>query len=109
MFSVQTHLRRGRELTNVVSGPRDFGQNESDCKYSIYTGDEAMPPGYEFEIKRRGRRWEYRVHDHEGFMVAIGSERTRLTARYRAERSLFAALVWSSRFYGSSSDDMTLR
>ena len=42
-------------------------------------------------------------------MVAIGSERTRLTARYRAERSLFAALLWSSRFYGSSSDDMTLR
>ncbi len=74
----------------------------------IYTGDGAMPPVYEFKIKRRGRRWEYRVHDHEGFMVAIGSERTRLTARYRAERSLFAALLWSSRFYGSSSDDMTL-
>ena len=69
----------------------------------------AMPPVYEFEIKRRGRRWEYRVHDHEGFMVAIGSERTRLTARYRAERTLFAVLLWSSRFYGSSSDDMTLR
>jgi hypothetical protein len=67
------------------------------------------PPVYGFEIKRKGRWWEYRVHDHEGFMVAIGSERTRLTARYRAERSLFAALLRSSRFYGSSSDNVTLR
>ena len=52
-----------------------------------------MPPVYDYVINPRGRRWEYRVVDYAGQIVEFGSERSRLAARYRAERALFAALL----------------
>jgi len=52
-----------------------------------------MPPVYQFIINRKGRRWEYRVLDHADLIVEFGLARSRLAARYGAERALFAALL----------------
>jgi hypothetical protein len=52
-----------------------------------------MPPVYHFIINRKGRRWKYRVLNHADLIVEFGFARSRLAARYRAERALFAALL----------------
>ena len=65
-----------------------------------------MPGEYDFVIAVRGRRWEYRLYDSTGVIVDYGLEPNRPTARYQAERALFAALIRASRHYGSPSDDI---
>jgi hypothetical protein len=45
-------------------------------------------------VKKGGRtRWRWRVSTSDGVVVMRGSETTRLTARYQAERALFMLLL----------------
>ena len=61
---------------------------------------------YNFVLIQRGRRWQYRVYDQDGRTVAMGIERVRRTARYQAQRALFAKLLCSPRLFGNPSGDV---
>jgi len=53
----------------------------------------------ELKLIDRGRKgWAWEVHDHTGAVLARGREKTRLAARYQAERALFQLLAvgWKS-------------
>ena len=49
----------------------------------------------EFVVFKRRRNFCWQVRDKNGKMVAIGTERTRPAARYRAYRALFLLLSTS--------------
>src|SRR5262245_46280808 len=51
---------------------------------------------YEIIFKKRGRAWTWRVITAEGKLVMQGSEGSRFSARYIANRALFLLLLSSS-------------
>src|SRR5580704_14641672 len=51
---------------------------------------------YEVILRKRGRGWRWCVCSAEGKFVMLGSECTRMAARYAANRSLFLLLLSSS-------------
>ena len=49
-------------------------------------------------INRRGRGWEWRVHDQFGNTVMSGREKTRQAAKYKGDRALFQLLLSNPKF-----------
>ena len=52
-------------------------------------------PTFEVALNRRGKAWRWCVCTIEGNVVMRGSERSRLAARYSANRALFLLLLTS--------------
>jgi hypothetical protein len=44
-------------------------------------------------VKKRGRKWQWRVCLVEGKVIMEGSERSRPAAKYQADRALFLLLL----------------
>jgi hypothetical protein len=60
------------------------------------SGAFAMPdrfPIFEVGLKKRGRKWRWRVCTTEGTTVMQGSEGNRTAAKYQADRALFLLLL----------------
>ena len=51
---------------------------------------------YDVIVRKRGRGWRWCLCSAEGKFVMLGSECTRMAARYAANRSLFLLLLSSS-------------
>lgn len=47
----------------------------------------------ELFVKRKSRGWEWRVCDAAGKVLMEGREKSRVAARYQAERALFLFLL----------------
>jgi len=59
--------------------------------------DEDRYAAYDIVLKQRGRgRWKWAVCGADGEAVMSGSECSRATARYKAERALFLLLCASA-------------
>ncbi len=48
---------------------------------------------FELFVDRKHRCWEWRVCDASGKVVMEGREKSRIAARYQAERALFLLLL----------------
>jgi len=48
---------------------------------------------FESTLKKRGRRWRWRVGTVQGEVVMEGSENSRAAARYKSDRALFLLLL----------------
>jgi hypothetical protein len=55
---------------------------------------------FETTLKKRGRRWRWRVCTVQGEVVMEGSENSRAAARYKSDRALF--LLFLSAPYSST-------
>jgi hypothetical protein len=49
-------------------------------------------PVFEVVLKKRGRKWNWRVCTPEGDVVMQGAEASRRAAKYKADRALFQLL-----------------
>jgi len=90
--------RNGGCCSNAQSGTARSLRTSPSSVVLIYRKvicgyDSIIRTMFEFVISRRRLRWEWRVCDLAGNVVAWGRESSRAAARYKAERVLFSLLL----------------